>query len=200
MQLGHAIGAQADFGPRSCRPVDVLADDIFLQPELGVVAEFLGVVMAAGLDRERPRHAGPESLEGLLAAFVTAVMVVGPVQPETGGGDVRRVGLGRDGRQVQLLARRFLRFDVRHAVHPDTARAVIFQPADPEIGDDRLDPRIHAEIPHQRAAVGITLGPDPVRVDLRLGQQIAERPPLDGVPDIVRGLAGIGDRATILAL
>ena len=74
-QLRHALGVRADFRFRVGRPVHLFAEDVFLQPELAVVAQLVGVVMAAGLMGERPRHARLEHLECLLAALVPLSLI-----------------------------------------------------------------------------------------------------------------------------
>ena len=181
-------------------PGDFLAQHILLQPELRVLPNLLGVVMAAGLDREGPGHARLESLEALEPPLVAAVMIVGAVEKERGRGDERHMRLGRDRREVDLLPGRLRRIDGRLGVHPDMLVPVILGVADAEIGDDRLHPGIGAEVPHQRAAIRIALGTEPARIDLLLTFQVAQHPSLDRVPDIVGRLPGIGDRLAVEAL
>ncbi len=77
-------------------------------------------------------------------------------------------------------------------VHPDSPCTVILQPADSEIGDDRFHSWVHAQVPHDGTAVGVALCTDSVGIDFLLGQQVAEDSPLDGVPQVVLGLFGVG--------
>ena len=78
------------------RPIDVLVQNVFLQPELGVLPDVTGVVMASWLVGKRPSDVWLETLEELLALFVNTVVAVGAVEPETRRTDVRCVCLRSD--------------------------------------------------------------------------------------------------------
>ena len=123
-----------------------------------------------------------------------AVMVVRSVQPKSRRRDIRRMRLRRHRRQIDLFARTHFRKPVRLVIHPCLLAAVILVPADPEIGNCGFQTRIHAQVPHDRSAIGISFGTDTGRIHLFLRQQITQRATLNRIPDIIGGLLVIRDR------
>ena len=194
LQFGHSFGIQAQRGAGLRRPEHVPAPDMLIQPHLAVLLDLVGVVMSAGLDRECPGHTGLEPFETLQAAFVSPVMVVGPVQKQGGCADCWHMGLRRHPFQKDALPGGWFRHGHgRIFVHPHLVIPVVDVPSDPEMRHHGFDSRIGSQIPHHGSPIGIAACTQPAPVYFLLPLQITQRPALQRVPEVIRALARVRD-------
>ena len=106
MKFGHAILPQFDFGCRAGRPNVRVSPDMFFQPYFAVISQFFGIVMSSCLNGEVPGHTGLEILEGVAPPFVPPVVIVGSIEPKTGGLNVWGMSLWSEASKEELLSGR----------------------------------------------------------------------------------------------
>ena len=82
-------------------------------------------------------------------------------------------------------------------IHPYRTIAVIGDPTNAEVSNNSFDSWVHAQIPHDRATIGIAFGSDALGIDFLLGEQVAECSALNRIPKVMRGRCRIRQLATV---